>query len=57
MWFFQNENQGFVALPKSVSQTRIASNRDVFDLELSPEEIHELDDLDECKDIITCFFV
>ncbi|WVN87495.1 uncharacterized protein L203_102677 [Cryptococcus depauperatus CBS 7841] len=38
---------GFVVIPKSVSQKRIVSNADLFDFELSVEEMKELDGLDE----------
>ena len=40
--------QGFVPLVKSADRARIVSNADVFDFELDPTEIAELDHLDEC---------
>lgn len=41
--------QGFIPLPKSSSKARIESNLQVFDFELTDQEIAELDALDECK--------
>jgi diketogulonate reductase-like aldo/keto reductase len=38
-----NIMQGFVPLPKSVTKTRIEENADVFDFELTPEEMKSLD--------------
>ncbi|TFK50208.1 Aldo/keto reductase [Heliocybe sulcata] len=38
---------GFVAIPKSASKDRIVSNANIFDFELSAEEITALDGLDE----------
>lgn len=38
---------GFVVLPKSVKEARIAENRSVFDFTLGPEEMRVLDGLDE----------
>jgi diketogulonate reductase-like aldo/keto reductase len=38
---------GVVEIPKSTHPDRIVENADVFDLELSPEEMVELDGLDE----------
>lgn len=40
--------QGFIAIPKSAKKSRIESNLNVFDFELTEEEIAELDALDEC---------
>ncbi|KAJ7881079.1 Aldo/keto reductase [Mycena olivaceomarginata] len=39
--------KNYVAIPKSVSKTRIASNTNIFDFELEPQEVLELDGLDE----------
>lgn len=39
--------QGFICIPKSVSQARIKSNTDLFNFELSAEEVKKLDALDE----------
>ncbi|KAF9815819.1 hypothetical protein IEO21_04331 [Rhodonia placenta] len=39
--------KGYIPLPKSSSKQRIKSNLDVYDLELSSEEIAHLDSLDE----------
>lgn len=39
--------QGFVIIPKSVSQKRIVSNAQIFDFELDQSEMKELDGLDE----------
>ncbi|KAL4081116.1 NADP-dependent oxidoreductase domain-containing protein [Scleroderma citrinum] len=38
--------KGFVPLPKSVTPTRIRSNANVYDFELSPEDMGQLDFLD-----------
>jgi diketogulonate reductase-like aldo/keto reductase len=35
--------QGFLPLPKSVTKTRIEENADVYDFELTPEEMKSLD--------------
>lgn len=40
---------GVIVIPKSVHQDRIVSNADVFDFELSAEEIAEIESLDENK--------
>lgn len=42
-WHLQ---EGRSAIPKSVNPTRIAANFDVFDFELSPEELARIDGLD-----------
>ena len=39
--------QGFIAIPKSVSQARIQSNTDLYKFELTEGEVKELDALDE----------
>jgi len=43
-WLLQN---GMVAIPKSVQQERIISNGDVFDFELSPEDMAIIDGLEK----------
>ncbi|WVQ84791.1 hypothetical protein IAT38_006948 [Cryptococcus sp. DSM 104549] len=49
---------GFVVIPKSVSQKRIISNANLFDFELSADEMKELDGLDEYLvtdwDVVDC---
>ncbi|KDQ15925.1 hypothetical protein BOTBODRAFT_108051 [Botryobasidium botryosum FD-172 SS1] len=42
--------KGFVPLPKSANPARIASNADVFDFELSEEDMAALDALDKGKE-------
>jgi hypothetical protein len=44
--------QNYVAIPKSVSKTRIASNTNIFDFELEPQEVLELDGLDEGENLL-----
>ncbi|KAJ3769129.1 aldo-keto reductase [Lentinula raphanica] len=39
--------KGYVAIPKSSSKARIASNTRIFDFELSDKEMQDLDNLDE----------
>ena len=39
--------QGYIPLPKSSSERRIRSNLEVYDFELTPEEVAHLDSLDE----------
>jgi diketogulonate reductase-like aldo/keto reductase len=39
--------QGYIPLPKSPSKARIVSNIQVFDFELSPEDMNHLDGLNE----------
>ena len=43
-WALQHE---LVVIPKSVHRERISENGDVFDFELSAEEMAQLDALDE----------
>lgn len=47
-WDLQNE---VVTIPKSVTPSRIAENADVFDFELSGEEMTKIDGLNESKRI------
>ncbi|KAJ7173951.1 Aldo/keto reductase [Mycena crocata] len=39
--------KNYIAIPKSISQTRINSNTQLFDFELEQQEVRELDGLDE----------
>lgn len=39
--------QGYVVIPKSVSEKRIVANADIFGFEISDEDMKELDGLDE----------
>ncbi len=43
-WMYQ---KGIVTIPKSVKQARITSNADIFDFELSAEEMQQVDQLDQ----------
>jgi len=43
--------KGVVTIPKSVKAERICSNADIFDFELTPEEIAKIDALDKNKRI------
>lgn len=45
---FENQ-EGIVVFPKSVHETRIKSNLDIFDFELTPDEIEEIRGLDKGK--------
>lgn len=45
--FFFLSVQGFICIPKSVSQSRIKSNTDLYGFELTEGEVKELDALDE----------
>lgn len=40
----------FVPLPKSANPDRVVSNADVYDFELSPEQMAAIDALDQGKD-------
>jgi diketogulonate reductase-like aldo/keto reductase len=42
--------KGFVPLPKSATPERIKSNTQLYDFELGPEEMEQLDGLDRGKD-------
>jgi diketogulonate reductase-like aldo/keto reductase len=42
-------SQGYIPLPKSVKRERIRENKNVFDFELSEEEMERLYALDECE--------
>ena len=41
-----NLQKGIVTIPKSVHKDRIESNADIFDFELTHEDIHRIDALD-----------
>ena len=45
-WSIQN---GFIPLPKSVKKERLISNSQVFDFDLSKDEMDKLSQLDECE--------
>lgn len=45
-----NDGLSFVPLPKSQNPDRVRSNIDVFDFEISKEDIEKLDELDRGKD-------
>ena len=47
LWSLQ---RGFVPLPKSAKPERVVSNADVYNFELSDEEMSQLDALDQGKD-------
>ncbi|WP_046214239.1 aldo/keto reductase [Paenibacillus wulumuqiensis] len=38
---------GIVTIPKSIKQDRIVQNADIFDFELSPEDMKQIDDLNQ----------
>lgn len=38
---------GIVTIPKSIKQERIVQNADIFDFELSPEDMKQIDDLNQ----------
>jgi diketogulonate reductase-like aldo/keto reductase len=40
-----------VAIPKSVSKERIVANKEIYDFELSEEEMEKLYALDECESL------
>ena len=41
-----NLQKGVVTIPKSVKKERIVSNADIFDFELSAEDVAKIDSLD-----------
>lgn len=41
--------QGFIPLPKSTNKSRIYSNTNIFDFELTNDEVAHLDTLDKCE--------
>ena len=43
--------KGIVTIPKSVTRDRIISNADIFDFELSPEDMEKINQLDQNKRI------
>jgi methylglyoxal/glyoxal reductase len=45
-WLLQH---GIIAIPKSIHQERIAENADIFDFELTEEEMATIDSLDRAK--------
>ncbi len=45
-WDLQNDT---ISIPKSVKEHRIISNSEVFDFELSPEEMEQINGLNEEK--------
>ena len=48
-----NLQRGVVVIPKSVHEARIKENFDVFDFELTPDEMKEIDALDKDKRYFT----
>ena len=44
---FRSVQHGYVPLPKSVHQERINSNTEIFDFEISDEDMKTLDSFDE----------
>lgn len=48
-WILQN---GLIVIPKSVNEQRLKENSEIFDFELSPEEIAQIDKLN--RDLVTC---
>ena len=42
-----NVQQGHSVLPKSTHAKRLASNIDLFDFELSPEDLHEFNSIEQ----------
>ena len=42
-WDYQN---GLITIPKSINQERIRQNADIFNFELSEDEMEEISDLD-----------
>lgn len=41
--------QGYIPIPKSASKKRVISNTEVFDFNMTDDEIKGLDALDECE--------
>lgn len=50
----KNLSYSYIPLPKSDSPHRIAENIDVFNFELSPQQMHELDELGKEGDLPVC---
>ena len=46
-----NLQKGVVTIPKSVKKDRIESNANIFDFELSEDDMHEIDALDQAERI------
>ena len=48
-FIFLNNRNSFAPLPKSADPKRVRSNADVFDFEITPEDMALLDELDRGK--------